>query len=844
MFWFNKINKQKRLLELEKSFRWKYENLRNLLRLNSDLMETMSDIQSYTGDRIPDDSFTHHQISNLIDGTEMMIENLNCLADDEFFRLYKTLRSIAGKIQSILLSTKITKIPQLLLPLNLVSRGLIGYAGGKAGNLGELKNVISISRNIPEGFVITTAAYHMLLNDNNLTGQLRALYSKIDVNNLKEAETICARAKEFVVNSIIPDAITTAIENHLKYNGSSETTSWAVRSSAVGEDGEFSYAGQFESVLNVPKDKLPNAYLKVIASRFNTNAVLFRLMKNIRESESPMAVLFIPMVNAATSGVIYTANPLAPDDNNVVVSAVRGLAADLVAGKVPADTFYVNRDNYSVSNQIIADKRTVLSVSYENGIIKSPVPQSEQMIPAILAEQLKELVRISLLIEDHFGSPQDIEWVISKDGSIYIIQSRLLRINELERDEKRFDSGCKLLIEGGVTISPGIAQGQLQYIDSISELNQVKDRVILLTKHAQPELVSVFSRISGLICETGHPTGHAATLAREFRIPTLFDLANAKMKLRGIVEIGLDATRKKLYAGLPWPNLPQKELKRTSEKSPKTNPLDELIFDLNLIDPGASDFSPQGCSSLHDVIRYVHQMSVTVLFDLGDSQVEKLKDSFKTLDSPIPLFLTVLNIGNAIDDKYDKQKKIPPEGINSIPFQSLWRGLSDPEIRWTGRQNINLSGLASVVMSSAAGGGQSGRQMGDRNYLIVGPEYINLNARLAYHYSMIDALVCDRSVNNYITFRFRGGGASRNRRGFRARFLTGVLLSSGFSVDMMEDSVTARLRGYSRKVCEEKLEILGKLTGCARQLDMLLDSKETVKQYIDRFLNSDYSYFH
>jgi pyruvate,water dikinase len=147
-------------------------------------------------------------------------------------------------------------------------------------------------------------------------------------------------------------------------------------------------------------------------------------------------------------------------------------------------------------------------------------------------------------------------------------------------------------------------------------------------------------------------------------------------------------------------------------------------------------------------------------------------------------------------------------------------------------------------MSSAAGSDNTGRQMGDRNYLIVTPEYLNLNARLAYHYSMIDALVCDRPVNNYITFRFRGGGAGRARRGLRAQFLTGVLLYSGFSVDLREDLVTARLRGYKREICEDKLEMLGKLTGCVRQLDMLLDSSQTVKQYIDKFLNKDYSFFH
>jgi pyruvate,water dikinase len=134
--------------------------------------------------------------------------------------------------------------------------------------------------------------------------------------------------------------------------------------------------------------------------------------------------------------------------------------------------------------------------------------------------------------------------------------------------------------------------------------------------------------------------------------------------------------------------------------------------------------------------------------------------------------------------------------------------------------------------------------MGDRNYVIVSPEYLNLNARLAYHFSMVDALVCQRSVSNYISFRFRGGGAARARRGLRARFLAAVLLYEGFSVDQREDLVTAWFKGYDMSTCESKLEILGRLMGCARQLDMLLGHDSDVKHFVEQFLNANYEVFH
>ncbi|MBD3169156.1 MAG: hypothetical protein GF307_06705 [candidate division Zixibacteria bacterium] len=844
MLWFNKKERQKKYLELEKRFRWKYENLRNLLRLNAGLLETLSDIQSFTGNKVPEDAFTHHQISDLVDGAEMMIENLNCLSDNRYHQLYSVYRNIAGDVHFNLSGTKTIKNPPLLLPLNLVGRGLLNYVGGKAGNLGELKNVVPITKMIPDGFVITTAAYHLLLNNNNLFGQLRALYSRIDTNNLREAEIICAEAKRFVENSIIPDVVTEAIDGFFKFNQQLKKRNWAVRSSAVGEDGELSFAGQFDSILNVPPAKLTGAYLKVIASRFNTNAVLFRLMNDVRESETPMSVLFIPMINARASGVVFTADPDTPDGQHALVSAVKGLASNLVSGKTHADTFRVNRDTCEIAESLIVEKESRVTLSDKDGLTEEVLPDALRSAPSLSPEQLKELVETALKIEDHFGKPQDIEWVIDEEDNLKIVQSRPLRFQKKDFEVAGVETGSKLLAEGGSTIYPGIAQGRMQCIHSLSELDEVKDGVILVSRSAEPEIVSVFPRISGLISEVGHPTGHAATLARESRLPTLFNIPGVIEKLKDTDEIGLDSTRKKIYAGLPWPDLPEREIKKADGKSSKPNPLDSLIFNLNLTDPGETNFTARGCKSLHDIIRFVHEKAVSSMFDIGDRQVENLKHSIKTLDSHIPLFLTVLDIGGALDEKYDKQKKIPPEGIRSIPFRSLWRGIEDPEISWTGRKNVSLSGLATVVMSSAAGHEHDGRQMGDRNYLIVGPEYLNLNARLAYHYSMIDAMVCDRAVNNYIAFRFRGGGASRSRRSMRAKFLAGVLLYSGFSVDRVEDLVTARYRGYDRKVCEEKLEMLGKLTGCARQLDMLLDSNETVKRYIDRFLNGDYGFFH
>jgi pyruvate,water dikinase len=118
-----------------------------------------------------------------------------------------------------------------------------------------------------------------------------------------------------------------------------------------------------------------------------------------------------------------------------------------------------------------------------------------------------------------------------------------------------------------------------------------------------------------------------------------------------------------------------------------------------------------------------------------------------------------------------------------------------------------------------------------------------MNARLAYHFAMIDAWVEETPENNFVNFRFRGGGASAERRDLRGRFLSEVLLRSGFGLDRRGDLVTAWLRRYPRKISEDGLTLLGRLMGCARQFDMILDSEAAVKHYVERFLRGEYQAF-
>ncbi|MGD8898296.1 MAG: pyruvate, water dikinase, partial [Acidobacteriota bacterium] len=164
-------------------------------------------------------------------------------------------------------------------------------------------------------------------------------------------------------------------------------------------------------------------------------------------------------------------------------------------------------------------------------------------------------------------------------------------------------------------------------------------------------------------------------------------------------------------------------------------------------------------------------------------------------------------------------------------------------IVWSGRRVVDLRGLASVVASSVTEANRDAESLGGAAYLVVAGDYVNFNARMAYHYAMIDALVGETAEGNSVLFRFWGGGAGRAQRDLRALFLAEVLEREGFAVERRGDLVTARMQRYAAPASEEALEVLGKLMGCARQLDMLLHSEAAVAQYVERFLAGAYEEF-
>ncbi|HUT52003.1 MAG TPA: PEP/pyruvate-binding domain-containing protein, partial [bacterium] len=592
--------------------------------------------------------------------------------------------------------------------------------------------------------------------------------------------------------------------------------------------------GQFDSVLNVPTDGMREAYKQVIASRFTERAVLYRLIGGFTEVDTPMAVLFLPMIEARSAGVLYTRDPGDESSDRMLINSVWGLADGLVQGEAAADTFVASRER---PGEIIEQRLP----SRPAGTEAPGHPPGPSLSPA----DVKLLVETALRIEEHFGRPQDIEWVLTPGRKLMIVQSRRLRT-----EERRLHGGQSVesrapLLDAGVTIFPGRAVGPAFVAVGNDDLAKAGEGVVLVVRQATPEIGAVLASLAGVIAEQGNPSGHAATLLREFGVPAVFGMKGA-LKIKSGQVISLDATHRRAYEGELWPEVRERVKARMvqARSGRPESPLHDLILTLNLTDPLAMSFRARNCKSVHDIVRFTHEKAVSAMFELGDEAGGRSRQPTWRLESKMSLNIYVLDLGGSLPKApAGKRGTVKPEEIRSTPFKALWSGITDPAVSWAGRSRVSGAGFMSVMAASMADRGAAVRGLGGKNYLMVAPEYVNFNARLAYHFAMVDALVAEVAENNYVNFRFRGGGAGQDRRSWRALFLSRVLLQESFAVDRRGDLVTAWLSRYPREASEQALALLGRLMGCARQLDMLLDSEAAVNHFVERFQAGDYQAF-
>ncbi len=269
----------------------------------------------------------------------------------------------------------------LVVPLSHFGRGDLALAGGKGANLGELSQA---GFNVPPGFIITTAAYDLLLQENDFQTRLASLLASLDLNNPDSAKNVSQQIRELLQEISIPRQIEDEVlKAHRELGGGAV----AVRSSATAEDlPEAAFAGQQETFLNVTGEQaLIEALRACWMSLWSERAILYRARQNVDQNTVKLAIVIQKMVPADVAGVMFTANPVSGARDELIIDANPGLGEAVVSGMVTPDHFILNKRSRRIKEQRLGKRELIIRAKTGGGT--EQVTSTQETTNAALALQ-------------------------------------------------------------------------------------------------------------------------------------------------------------------------------------------------------------------------------------------------------------------------------------------------------------------------------------------------------------------------------------------------------------------------------------------------------------------------
>jgi len=841
-------------------------------------------------------------VEELLVITSELVDGLNLLSGDGHAALYALHGRMADQVMQYLEeSTESSGRKVYCIHLDDLDPNASLQGGAKAANLARLRRM---ALPVPNGFVLTTEACKRFLTAGRLAGSIRQLLHDVEHNN-KDVTLVSEQIKQMVLTSPLPEEVEKAMENGYRLLTQTErragrTTTLpaiSVRSSGVSEDGtDHSFAGQFTSILNViGSDALLAAYREVIASGFSARAISYRLNAGMSPVDFDLAVLCQVMVEPACAGVMLTLDPSQPESGRMLVSAVPGLGTMAVDGSAPVDLYHPFRSGRTVDNTgnraltEIARKdelsredaarlmdgaqipsKTIREVAIAGGGVRQEqVPEGEAALPLLPVQSLAELVHFGETIESLAGMPQDVEWAYGKNGQMNILQARPLHLAAGTGRRIRLSPVADPLVSG-TTASSGKAVGRVKCVHSAGELKYFNssqlgkidgEPAVLVLPQSIVDAARLIRHCAGVIIDVGNPTDHLSCIAREYAVPMITGTQSALSCLEDGQWIMLDADqglvvdapesiraaathahreRLEQAAGSSEEKVGQKQAKQQSI-SPQRQKLRDLVVPLNLTDAYGPTFSIMECKSIHDIVRYTHEMAVLTMFNVGDHIMEEAGGLLRPLEIGVPFDFLVIDVGGGIRREQNKSlrkrlalhKPLGKDDILSIPLAAFCEGLLTPELSWHSGPDVDALG---DIFSRTLLDTRTARPAGSYNYALAARDYLNLNARVEFHFAMLDAICGRDSHANYIRFRFKGGGAGFERGRRRAIFLRHILENNAFYTSVADDLITASLVGASKEVVYERLIMLGRLMGFSRFLDGVMTDDSTPLKLAEAFL--------
>ncbi|MBJ2116286.1 MULTISPECIES: phosphoenolpyruvate synthase [Proteus] len=436
-----------------------------------------------------------------------------------------------------------------LTPCNVLWYNQLGMndvdrVGGKNASLGEMiTNLAELGVSVPNGFATTAQAFNDFLEQSGINQRIYELLDSVDVDDVHQLAQAGNQIRQWVIDTPFTPQFEKDIRDaYLTLSEGESEASFAVRSSATAEDmPDASFAGQQETFLNVQGiDAILVAIKHVFASLFNDRAISYRVHQGYDHRGVALSAGVQRMVRSdlASSGVMFTIDTESGFDQVVFITSAYGLGEMVVQGAVNPDEFYVHKPTLakglpSIVRRNLGSKKIQMvyadSVEHGKQVRIEDTPESLRNRFSLTDNEVQELAKQAVLIEQHYGRPMDIEW--AKDGHngrLYIVQARpeTVRSNQQVMERYQLNENGSVIIEGRA-IGHRIGTGTVKVIHNLNEMDRIEAGDVLVTDMTDPDWEPIMKKASAIVTNRGGRTCHAAIIARELGIPAVVGCGDA-----------------------------------------------------------------------------------------------------------------------------------------------------------------------------------------------------------------------------------------------------------------------------------------------------------------------------
>lgn len=422
----------------------------------------------------------------------------------------------------------------------------VALVGGKNASLGEMyQNLTPKGVSIPNGFATTSDAYWLLLEENDIKEKIADILGDLDIHDTNNLQERGKKVRNLILNSHLPQTLVDELKEAYKTLSNEykkDTVDVAVRSSGTAEDlPDASFAGQQETFLNVSSEaELLDSVLRCFASLFTDRAISYRTSRGYNHFKVALSVGVQKMVRSDTSssGIIFTIDTESGSENLILINSIWGLGENVVSGQVNADEFFIfkpslKKGKEAIVKRSLGSKKEKMLYDEKSRTVNVPTTKEEQNSFSINDEEIMELAKQALIIEEHYGRAMDIEWAKdANDSKLYIVQARpeTVQSNLTQNISfKRYSmdvKGAKVLTSGRA-VGDKIGSGKVTVINDTTEFGRFSKGDILVTDSTDPDWEPIMKKASAVITNRGSRTCHAAIVAREIGVPAIVGCTNA-----------------------------------------------------------------------------------------------------------------------------------------------------------------------------------------------------------------------------------------------------------------------------------------------------------------------------